>query len=403
MILRGEFMNEMIIVFYGELTTKGKNLNSFIRCLGRNITDALKDKFPKLKFEIKRDHIYVILNGEDFTKVKDILVRIPGILSVSHVLPCDKDINKIAEICLNMMDESKKTTFKVVTRRVDKTFPMHSDEVNRYVATHILKNRDKVVKVDIHDPELKINIMIREDKVYIYGKKYQGAGGYPVGIQSKALMLLSGGIDSPVACYMMLKRGIKLECIHFAAPPYTSSKVITKLEDIIHKLNFYQKEIKLHIVPFTKLQLEIYKHVPTSYCITILRRMMMRIASIWALKRRCPVVASGESIGQVASQTLESIVSIENCLTKPMIRPLACLDKIEIIDIAKKIDTYDISIRPYEDCCTIFSTKDPTTCPRIDVCEKYESRFNYQELVEECVNNIETRVYSLTDEENIEL
>lgn len=393
--------NEMIIVFYGELTTKGKNLNTFIRCLARNIKTTLQTKFKNLTYEVKRDHIYIHLNNENFDKVKDLLVRIPGIINIAHVLSCQNNMDEIKKLALKVLDLSDKQTFKVCTRRVDKTFPLHSDEINRQVGAYLLINRNGKIKVDVHSPEVKINIMIREKICYIYGNKYEACGGYPVGVQSKGLMLLSGGIDSPVAAYMMLKRGVKLECIHFAAPPYTSSKVITKLEDLLHKLNFYQEEIKLHIVPFTKLQLEIYKYVPTSYCITILRRMMMRIADKLALKRRCPVICSGESIGQVASQTLESIVSIEDALTKPMIRPLACLDKQEIIKISKYLDTYDISIRPYEDCCTIFAPKDPTTCPRIEKCLQYEAKFDYQSLVDECVENIETRIISLKEDEEI--
>ena len=393
--------NDMIIVFFGELATKGKNLMTFIRALGRNVVATLKPRFSKLSYDIKRDHIYIHLNGEEFDKVKDVLIRIPGILSVSHVKAVAKDIPEIQKYAFDLIESVKPETFKVEVRRVDKLFPMHSDEIVRKVAGYILSNNN-TYKVDVHKPELKISIMIREDMAYIYGKKYRGVGGYPVGIQGKCMMLLSGGIDSPVAGYMMLKRGVKLECLHFAAPPYTSEKVIDKLVDLLHKLNFYQEEIKLHIVPFTELQVAIYRNCPNSYAITLLRRMMMRILSIWARKRHCLVAASGESIGQVASQTLQSINTIESVLEVPMIRPLACMDKLDIIKTAQDIDTYDISIRPFEDCCTIFETKDPTTCPRIDKCEEYEANFDYEALIKQCVENIETRVISLKDEEDEE-
>ena len=272
---------------------------------------------------------------------------------------------------------------------------MHSDEINRYVASKILHNTDK--KVDVHNPELEVRIMVRDAFTYIYCEKEEGLNGYPLGIAGKALMLLSGGIDSPVASYLMMKRGIRLEMIHFAAPPYTSEKVLEKITDLMHKLNVYQPEIKLYIVPFTKIQEKIYEVAGTSYAITIMRRMMLRIAESTAHFNNDLVLATGESVGQVASQTLKSIVAIEDAIHMPIIRPLATTDKIDIIKISQAIDTYDISIRPYEDCCTIFKVKDPTTCPHMDKIKEIEAKFDFTPLIQEAINNTEKRIISLEE------
>ena len=264
---------------------------------------------------------------------------------------------------------------------------MVSDEINRAIASHILKNSD--YKVDVHNPDVLVSLIVRQNETYIFTSEVKGAGGYPLGIAGKGLMMMSGGIDSPVACQLMMKRGIKMECIHFASPPYTSQAVITKITDLLKVLSKYQGQIKLYIVPFTKLQEEIYKHAKESYAITIMRRMMYRIATIVAKRSNCLVIANGESIGQVASQTLKSMLEIENVTNLPVIRPLAIFDKVDIIKISRDIGTYDISIRPYEDCCTIFDPKNPTTQPRKETIDKIEESFNYMELVEECCNNLE--------------
>lgn len=392
--------NHSIIVFYAELSTKGKNIMSFIRLLGQNIKNTLKDEFPKLTYQVKRDHTYINLNGEDYNKVSLLLQKIPGIQKFSKVVEIEKEIDTIVDTSFELIKESNVKTFKIATKRIDKLFPFHSDEVNRKIASKVLKEIDGI-KVDVKNPELKLNVMIRESKTYIYGDTIKGLGGYPVGIQGKGLMLISGGIDSPVASYLLLRRGLKLEYIHFQAPPYTSEKVIEKIKNLLGKLNFYQGDIKLHIVPFTETQLEIYKHVPTSYAITIMRRMMLRISERLAIKRRAPVICTGESIGQVASQTLQSVNAIERVINIPVLRPLTSYDKLDIINIAEKIDTYNISILPYEDCCTIFETKDPTTCPRVDKCEFYESKFDYQTLIDKAFDNIETVIVSNKKEDEL--
>ena len=378
---------EMIMVRYGELSTKGKNIGDFIKMLGNNIKRELK-KYQKLEYRISRDHIYITLNDEPYEPIKEILKGVSGASSFSLVYKVESDIDRIKEACLELAKEENKNTFKVKSKRADKNFPFVSDDINRGVATEILKNTS--YKVDVHNPDLLINITVRSDATYIYINEEQGAGGYPLGIAGKGLMMMSGGIDSPVGCYLMMKRGIKMECIHFASPPYTSQAVITKITDLLKVLASYQGQMRLYVVPFTKLQVEIYKYAKEAYAITIMRRMMYRIAEIVAHRHNCLVIANGESIGQVASQTLKSISAIENVVKMPVIRPLAIFDKVDIIKISKDIGTYDISIRPFEDCCTIFDPKNPTTAPKDDIIEKIESSFPWQDLVYECVKGIET-------------
>jgi thiamine biosynthesis protein ThiI len=390
---------DMIIVFFGELSTKGKNIMDFIRLLGRNIKYALRD-FKKLTYEIKKDHIYILLNGEDYEEVKKGLSKVSGLISFALAKAIDKDMDKINEESLRLYKLSGKKTFKVDCKRVDKTFPHHSDEVNREVGSFILRSEQNA-KVDVHEPELLIHIMVRLEACYIYAIKEKGLGGYPLGIAGKSLVLLSGGIDSPVAAYLMMKRGVKIECIHFAAPPYTSAQVIDKIHDLLHVLNDYQPDIKLYVVPFTDLEKKVYEIAGPSYCVTVMRRMMLRIAEGIAFKHNDLVLSGGESIGQVASQTLPSMKVIEECSHLPMIRPLACSDKTDIIDVAKKIGTYDISIRPYEDCCTIFQLKDPVTNPHLDKVKEIEASFDYETMVKDCIRNVKAEHISKVAEEEL--
>lgn len=380
-----------IMIRFGELGTKGKNKKDFIKLLGENIRHALKD-FSTLQIEVRYDHIYILLNDEDYESVIKRLQDVSGIQSMSLVYKCEKDIEVIKKTSLELIQNEEGKTFKVNAKRGDKKFPIHSEDIIRQVAPVILKNTK--LKVDVHNPDILLSIEVREEAAYIFCKTYLGAGGYPLGIAGKGMLMLSGGIDSPVAAYLLMKRGVKIECIHFASPPYTQMGVIYKLEDILSKLNAYQPSIRLHIVPFTKLQEAIYEHVPESYCITIMRRMMYRLASKLAASRHCPVIANGESVGQVASQTLQSMKVINEVTNTPVIRPCATLDKLEIISLSKKIDTYDISIRPYEDCCTIFTPKNPKTAPSLDECVEFEKRFDYESLINEALANIEVKFIS---------
>lgn len=374
----------LIMVRYGELSTKGKNKRNFIALLAENIRRTLKS-FDRLTYEVRQDHIYIHLNGEEDSEVTALLKDVSGASSFSVVYKVRNDIEEMKKVCLELALEANKKTFKIKARRAEKTFPMISDEINRAIAGHILKNSG--YKVDVHHPELLISLIVRQNETYAFTDEVKGAGGYPLGIAGKGLMMLSGGIDSPVACYLMMKRGIRMECIHFASPPYTNQAVITKITDILKVLSRYQGSIRLTIIPFTKLQEEIYKHARESYAITIMRRMMYRIAEIVAEKDRCLVLSNGESIGQVASQTLKSISEIEKAVSMPVIRPLAIFDKVDIIRLSKEIGTYEISIRPYEDCCTIFDPKNPVTQPRGEVIGKIEESFDYASLIEECILN----------------
>ena len=378
-----------IMVRFGELSTKGKNKKDFIRILYTNIKRSLKD-FPSLSIETRYDHIYVHLNGEDYNPVIDILQDISGIQGLSLVCKVDKDIEAIKSASLELIKLEKGNTFKVKVKRSDKRFPIHSEEITRMVAPVILKNTS--LKVDVHNHDILLNIEVRDEGAYIFVKTFPGAGGYPLGVAGKSMHMLSGGIDSPVAAYLMMKRGVTIECIHFASPPYTQEAVIYKLEDLLHKLNRYQARIRLHIVPFTKLQEAIYDHAPESYCITLMRRMMYRLASRLAKRRNCLVISTGESIGQVASQTLQSIKTINEVTNLPVIRPCATMDKLEIISLSKKIDTYEISIRPYEDCCTIFTPKAPKTAPKLEQVEEFEKLFDYESLINEALGNIEVKI-----------
>ena len=384
-----------IMVRFGELNTKGKNKKEFIRTLAVNIKNALKD-FNGLSFETRYDHIYVGLNNSPYEPVLERLQDVSGIYALSLVYRCEKDVNVIKESALALICEEEGQTFKVKVKRGDKSFPLISDEITRIVAGHILRNSPNL-KVDVHNPNILLQIEVRQEAAYIFTKTVLGAGGYPLGVGGKTMHMLSGGIDSPVAAYLMMKRGVSIECIHFASPPYTQQGVIYKLEDLLKVLNHYQARIRLHIVPFTKIQEAIYDNAPESYCITLMRRMMFRLAAALAKRRNCPVISSGESIGQVASQTLQSMHVINEVTNTPIIRPLATTDKTEIIKISRKIGTYDISIRPYEDCCTIFTPKAPKTAPHLDEAEEFEKKFDYESLIKEALNNIEVKIISADD------
>ena len=378
-----------IMIRFGELSTKGKNKSSFIRVLYENIKHALKD-YSSLEIESRYDHIYIYLNDEDYEPIISRLQDVSGIHAMSLVYRCEKDIEVIKSSALELVKQENGKTFKVNAKRGDKKFPLHSDEIVRAVAPVILRNTD--LRVDVHHPDISVNVEIREEAAYIFIRTYEGAGGYPLGVGGKAMHMLSGGIDSPVAAYLLMRRGVKIECIHFASPPYTNVGVIYKLEDLLKKLNYYQPTIRLSIIPFTKIQEAIYDNVPESYCITVMRRMMYRLASKLASRRNCPVISTGESVGQVASQTLVSMHVINEVTNTPVIRPCATMDKLDIISLSKKIDTYDISIRPYEDCCTIFTPKNPKTAPDLEMAKEYENKFNYEEMINEALNNVEVKI-----------
>lgn len=375
-----------IMVRFGELSTKGKNKKEFIKVLAKNIRAALSD-FSGLEIISQYDHIYVKLNDNEPEPIIKILKDVSGIQALSLVLKTNEDIENLRNICLELVKQEEGKTFKVHSKRANKKYPIVSDQINREIAKVILQNTE--LKVDVHNPDILVSIEIREEGAYVFTHTYKAVGGYPLGVGGKIMHMLSGGIDSPVAAYLLMKRGIKIECIHFASPPYTNAGVIEKLKDLLGKLNKYQPEIRLNIIPFTKLQEEIYKQSDESYAITLMRRMMFRLADRLAKRRRCLAISSGESVGQVASQTLDSMNVINAVTNIPVLRPVVCYDKTDIIDLAKKLDTYDISIRPFEDCCTIFAPKNPKTKPALDKVLEYESKWDYEEMIEEAIKNVE--------------
>ena len=390
-------MEKKILIKYGELTTKKDNRNFFVKTLYNNILDKLKDK--EIKIEKTLSRMYIKYNDIDEEYIINSLKHIFGIHSI---VICDKvntNIDDIKEKVIEILKQKEFKTFKIKTKRSDKSFEIKSMDFNNIIGGTVLKNID--CKVDVHNPEVELNIEIRKEATYIYCDEIKGLGGYPVGIQGKGMLMLSGGIDSPVAGYLALKRGVNIECLYFESPPHTSIQAKNKVLKLAEKLNEYSKNIKVHVVPFTKIQEEIYKKVPGNYNINIMRRMMYRIAEKYSKKRNCKIIVNGESIGQVASQTLNSMVVINNVTNMPVIRPVCCMDKLEIIELANKIKTYETSILPYEDCCTIFVPKHPVINPELDKAIEYEKQLDYDNLIDECIKNIE--IIKITKQEQNEL
>lgn len=378
----------VVIVRFGEMSTKGKNKRDFVFKLAHSIRLALRDYEDDYEMIIRHDHIYLNIKNQIYNLV-DILKDISGMYSFSLSLKIDQDYDNLLSEATRIVKESEGKTFKIRTRRIDKSYPFISDEINRAIATEILKTTNK--KVDVHNPDTLLDIEIREDGAYLFTETIKGLGGYPSGSTGRALMMISGGIDSPVATYLLMRRGVEITCIHYASPPYTNSGVIDKLEDLLHQLNKYQPKIRLFIVPFTKIQEKIYEISSEGYPITIMRRMMYRIATRLANKLHLPCLATGESVGQVASQTLESLNVINEVTNIAVLRPLCTYDKVDIIKISEKIGTYDISIRPFEDCCTIFAPVKPKTAPHLDECQRIEAKFDFEPLIQEALDNLEVK------------
>ena len=362
-------MKELIMIKYGELTTKKANRKIFINVLTQNVERMLKDE----DVEITKDSVRMFIRCNDSSKIVTKLQKVFGILSIVIAYKVNNNTEDVLQKSLEIMDKSKRT-FKVVTKRADKSFPIHSMDYSKKLGGLILKNSN--FKVDVHNPDITLTVEIRTEGTFVYTDQVKGPGGYPVGVQGKGLLMLSGGIDSPVAGYLTLKRGVNVECLYFESPPHTSIEAKNKVLKLAGIINEYSGRVKVHIVPFTKIQEAIYKNCPDIYMITIMRRMMYKVAALYAEKIGAKILINGESIGQVASQTLDSMVCINNVTNMPVIRPVACLDKLEIIEIAKKINTYETSILPYEDCCTIFVPKHPVIKPVLEKCIEYENNFD---------------------------
>ncbi len=380
-------MDRILLIKYGELTTKKDNRNYFINTLYRNISNKL-DGY-EVKIYKDRARMYIEFLEKDLDKIKNIIDHIFGIHTYHIAYVVDSCDEVIQDKLLSIMKEANFQTFKIEVKRADKNFPIHSQDYNRILGGILLKNISNI-KVDVHHPELLVNVEIREKNTFIYYLSYQGCGGYPVGTQSKGMLMLSGGIDSPVAGYLALKRGMVLDAVYFEAMPHTSIEARNKVIQLCKKLSSYTNSIHLHIVNFTPIQEEIYKNCREDYCITIMRRMMYRIMDKLCHKYKGLVIVNGESIGQVASQTLTSMSVINQVTNIPVIRPVACFDKLEIMSIARKIDTYDISIIPYEDCCTVFVPKHPVINPKLDIAITEENKFDYNSLIDKAVESINT-------------
>ena len=380
-------MDKIILIKYRELNTKKGNRNHFINTLYKNVKNSLKDYDVKISKD--RARMYIEFKDKDLDSIKSIIDKIFGIYKYHIAYIVNTNIDDIKSKVLEIVKKEDFNTFKVESSRSYKEFELNSLELSKTLGGVILKNIDNI-KVDVHNPELLVSVEVREKNSYIYLNSYMGSGGYPVGVQPKGMLMLSGGIDSPVAGYLALKRGMTLDAVYFEAIPHTSIEARNKVITLAKKLIPYGGSINLHIVNFTKIQEEIYKNCHSNYVITIMRRMMYRIMEKIVNKYDGCVIVNGESIGQVASQTLTSMRVINDVTSIPVIRPVACLDKLEIIDIAQKIDTYETSILPYEDCCTVFVPKHPVINPTIEASRIEESKFNYEEMIEEAVDSIET-------------
>lgn len=386
-----------ILIRYGELGLKGKNINQFIQQLQKNVQEAVKE-FPNVRVNRSQGRMFVVLNGHDPEPVIEKCKNVFGIYSMSLAMKVANEEEAMKEGALEALKQHiDAKTFKVSVRRANKQFPKTSQQMNQILGAHLLKNTTGF-KVDVHQPDVEINVEIREKATYIMSSVIRGAGGLPVGTGGKTLLLLSGGIDSPVAGYLMMKRGVQLEMIHFHSPPFTSERAKQKVLDLTKVLTNFGGPIKVHLVPFTKLQQEIFKQIPDRYGMTVMRRIMFTISERVCNSENILSLTTGESLGQVASQTLASMNVINEVTNLPVLRPLVALDKEEIMDIAQKIGTYDISIRPYEDCCTIFVPKSPVTNPTRKKVNFLESKADFTELIEEAIEGIETVTIHSTDE-----
>lgn len=380
-------MEKVIIIKYGELTTKKDNINFFLKTLKNNIANILNDIDHKITYDFGRMFI------ESKDNYDEIVARLKNVFGIHEIIVGFKDTNmdieNIKKNVLALIKNKKFKTFKVITKRSNKNYEIKSMDVSRIIGGHILQNVADV-QVDVHNPELIVGIEIRINSILYYFNGEFGLGGYPVGTLGKGLLMLSGGIDSPIAGYLTIKRGVKIEAIYFESPPHTSEFAKDKVIKLSRILAKYNSTIKLHIINFTKMQETILRNIPHEYLITIMRRMMYRISAIIAHNNKCNILINGESIGQVASQTLSSMRVINEVVKMPVIRPVACFDKLEIIDLAKKIGTYEISTLPYEDCCTVFVPTHPVINPSLKKAQEYESLIPYEDLIHEAIKGHET-------------
>ncbi|MQW22855.1 MULTISPECIES: tRNA uracil 4-sulfurtransferase ThiI [unclassified Lactococcus] len=377
-----------IMVRYGELSTKGKNRGFFINRLAKNIREVLSD-LTELKISAVRDRAHIVLNGTDYAEVSRRLTKVFGIQNFSPSIKVEKTMPAIEAAVADLFKEiyTDGMTFKIAARRADHDFELDSTEINLTLGDVVFDNFD-YAKVQMKKPDITLRVEIRQDAAYLSYETIKGAGGMPVGTAGRGHLMLSGGIDSPVAGYLALKRGVEIEAVHFASPPYTSPGALKKAKDLAAKLTVFGGSIQFIEVPFTEIQEEIKAKAPQAYLMTLTRRFMMRVVDKIRENRVGKVIINGESLGQVASQTLGSMSVINEVTNTPVIRPVVTMDKIEIIEIAEKIDTFNLSILPFEDCCTVFAPPAPKTNPKLDNCLQYETRFDVEGLVNRAVEGI---------------
>lgn len=389
-------MKEIILIKNGELALKGLNRSTFEDALVKNMRRRLKN-LGDFTIRKAQSAIYFEPQSEDFDFEEALsrISRIFGIAGFSRACVCEKNIEDILSKAVVYLkgDMENIKTFKVEAKRADKNFPLTSPEICRELGGTLLWAYPHL-RVDVHNPDLVVNVEIRDFAAYVRGEQLQGAGGLPVGTAGTASILISGGIDSPVAAWTMAKRGLRLNAIHFASPPYTSARAEMKVRKLLSKVAAYSGSINLAIVPFTEIQDEIAENCPEDYFTLIMRRMMMRISERLSKKEGSLALITGESLGQVASQTLPALVTTDSVVNMPVLRPLIGMDKEEIIRISRNIDTFETSILPYEDCCTVFTPKHPKTRPTLELCEEAEKNLKIEELIEKAIKNTE---YSYID------
>lgn len=384
-----------ILVRYGELTLKTKNRMMFVGKLKSRMERALNS--TDVVVRANRDRAYIDLNGEDETQIINKIKHISGILSMSPVVKIEKSIDEMKEYAVIFANGFKKeSTFKIEVKRADKNFPLKTHDIQQLLGTEVLTHEEHLL-VDVRKPDYKLMVEVRFDAIYMYSDVVMGIGGLPLGTGGKALLMLSGGIDSPVAGFEIMKRGVEIEAIHFHSPPYTSEMSLEKVKKLIDIMSEKTGEhIKLHVIPFTDLQTTVHEHVPDNLSMTTTRRIMLTLAERLATEIGAEAIVNGENLGQVASQTLTSMFAINEVTSMPVLRPLLTLEKNQIIKKAVEFETYETSILPYEDCCTIFKPKAPKTRPNLEKVKQFESKMDITEKFEMALKN--HTIY--TDEEN---
>ena len=378
-------MKTRILIRYGELSTKGRNKKMFTQKLASNIKKALVD-FPQVKVIPDYDFMYLDLHEAPEEAVIEKVKPIFGIQSISPVYIIEKDMEVAKKVVLDLLSQEdlEGKTFKIMTKRSDHTFEMDTNQINLFLGDAVLEAFPDI-KVQLKQPDITVRIDVRREHLMVSLKTIPGAGGLPVGTSGRVMLMLSGGIDSPVAGYLAMKRGMEIQCVHFASPPYTSPQALKKTKLLAAKIARFGGSIQFLTVPFSRIQEEIKKSVPEAYLMTIMRRFMLRITDELRKNAKALAIANGESVGQVASQTLESMVAINDVTNTPIIRPVATMDKLDIIKVAEEIDTFELSIQPFEDCCTVFAPPSPKTKPKLEKARQYEARLDVEGLIKEAV------------------